>query len=177
MRVVNSKFSRFIFLVSILFAIAIVFQCFVLGANETEQIEEEIIVDLGNPTLTQEEQEVLDLINAEREKQGLGKLQVYNELQRVAKLKAEDIINNSYFSHTSPVLGTPFEMLKNEGIQYKYAGENLAGNETGIKAVDAWMNSQAHKDNILDTDYEYTGICVVDSEIYGKVYVQLFMGV
>ena len=60
---------------------------------------------------------------------------------------------------------------------YKVAGENLAGNETGPKAVNAWMNSQAHKSNILDSDYEYTGICVVESPIYGRVYVQLFMGV
>lgn len=174
MRVINSKFSRFIFYVSILFAIGLVFQCFVFGASD---IEEPIVVVSDEAELSDEEQEVLDLINKERSMQGLNELQPYSELQKVAKMKAEDIVNNSYFSHTSPTYGTPFEMLKAEGVTYKYAGENLAGNETGLRAVDAWMNSPTHKDNILDSNYTYTGICVVDSEIYGKVYVQLFMGV
>lgn len=174
MRVINSKLSRFIFYVSILFCIGLVFQCFVF-ANELPK--EEIVVDTENAILSGEEQEVLNLINIERQKEGLSELKASSELQEVAKLKAEDLVNNNYFSHTSPILGTPFEMLKNEGVMYKYAGENLAGNETGVKAVNAWMNSPAHKDNILDSDYEYTGIAVVDSEVYGKVYVQLFMGV
>lgn len=175
MRVINSKFSRFIFYISILFCIALVSQCFVFGASDISGAE--IVVNASNTILTEEEQEVLDLINEQRKQYGLSELKAYSELQRVAKLKAEDIVNNNYFSHTSPTFGTPFEMLKKEGITYKFAGENLAGNETGIKAVNAWMNSPAHKDNILDSDYEYTGICVVDSQIYGKVYVQLFMGV
>lgn len=174
MRVINSKLSRFIFYVSILFCIGLVFQCFVF-ANELPK--EEIVVDTKNAILSSEEEEVLNLINIERQKEGLSELKASSELQEVAKLKAEDLVNNNYFSHTSPILGTPFEMLKNEGVMYKYAGENLAGNETGVKAVKAWMNSPAHKDNILDSDYEYTGIAVVDSEVYGKVYVQLFLGV
>lgn len=175
MRVINSKFSRFIFYVSILFCILLVFQCFVFGASNISDAK--VILDIENTVLTDEEQEVLNLINEQRKQNGLSELKAYSKLQRVAKMKAQDLVNNKYFSHTSPTLGTPFEMLKNEGVMYKFAGENLAGNETGVKAVNAWMNSPAHKDNILDEDYEYTGICVVDSEVYGKVYVQLFMGV
>lgn len=175
MRVVNSKFSRFIFYISILFCISLVFQCFVFGASNVSDAE--TIINVDGVTLSEEEQEVLNLINEQRKQYGLSELKAYGELQRVAKLKAEDIVNNKYFSHTSPNFGTPFEMLQEEGVTYKFAGENLAGNETGAKAVNAWMNSPAHKDNILDEDYEYTGIAVVDSEVYGKVYVQLFMGV
>ncbi len=175
MRVINSKISRFIFYVSILFSIALVFQCFVFGASDAT--EEQLIIEGDNAILSEEEQEILNLINKERKQNGLDELQAYSGLQRVAKLKAEDIVNNKYFSHTSPTFGSTFEMLKQEGVRYKCAGENLAGNETSVKAVNAWMNSPAHRDNILDIDYEYTGICVIDSEIYGKVYVQLFMGV
>lgn len=175
MRVINSKFSRFIFYVSILFCISLVFQCFVFGASNVSDAK--TIVNVDGVALSEEEEEVLNLINEQRKQYGLPKLKAYGELQRVAKLKAQDLVNNKYFSHTSPTLGTPFEMLQEEGVIYKYAGENLAGNETGVKAVNAWMNSPAHKDNILDSDYEYTGIAVVDSEVYGKVYVQLFMGV
>ena len=68
-------------------------------------------------------------------------------------------------------------MLKSNGIEYKVAGENLAGNITEARAVNAWINSPAHRDNILDESYEYTGICVVESETYGKIFVQLFLGV
>lgn len=175
MRVINSKFSRFIFYVSILFCISLVFQCFVFGASNISEAGK--VINVENIVLTDEEEEVLNLINEQREQYGLESLKPYGELQRIAKIKAQDLVNNKYFSHTSPTLGTPFEMLQKEGITYKYAGENLAGNETGVKAVNAWMNSPAHRDNILDQDYEYTGICVVDSEVYGKVYVQLFMGV
>lgn len=175
MRVINSKFSRFIFYVSILFCISLVFQCFVFGASNVSDAK--TIVNVDGVALSEEEEEVLNLINEQRKQYGLPELKAYGELQRVAKLKAQDLVNNKYFSHTSPTLGTPFEMLQEEGVIYKYAGENLAGNETGVKAVNAWMNSPAHKDNILDSDYEYTGIAVVDSEVYGKVYVQLFLGV
>jgi len=63
------------------------------------------------------------------------------ELQRVAKEKARDMVNNNYFSHTSPVYGSPFEMMKSYGISYKTAGENIAGNSTNKGAVEAWMGS------------------------------------
>lgn len=175
MRVIHSGISRFIFYVSILFAIILVFNCFVFGANQVEDIKETATTE--NVVLSDEEREILDLINEERIEYGLDKLEACEELQKVAKLKAEDLVNNEYFSHTSPTYGTPFEMLKNQGIIYTVAGENLAGNESGIRAVNAWMNSPAHKDNILDSDYKYTGISVVDSEVYGKVFVQLFMNV
>lgn len=172
MKFIDSKFSRFIFYVSILFCIMLVFQCFVFAYN----IEETEII-LNDVTLSNEEKEILDLVNEERIKNNLDELQIDSNLQKIAKAKAEDIINNKYFSHTSPTYGTPFDMIKKEGIVYSCAGENLAINETSKKAVNAWMNSQTHRNNILDLDYEYTGICVIDSNTYGTVYVQLFMGI
>ena len=127
--------------------------------------------------ISQEEQETLDLINKQRRDNGLKELKIYSKLQEVAKLKGEDLINSKYVSHNSPNLGTPFEMLENNNIDYKIAGENLAGNINPNKAVDAWMNSKYHRENILEKDFEYTGIFVIDSPTYGKVFVQLFMGI
>ena len=98
------------------------------------------------------------------------------ELQRVAKIKAQDLVNNNYFSHNSPTYGSPFDMMKSFGIKYKTAGENIAGNSTLKGAVTAWMNSQGHRDNILSNAYNYTGIGVVESPVYGKVMVQMFIG-
>lgn len=144
---------------------------------ERNRIEEKIeeSVEKNTVYLTEEENETLELINKYRKQNGLNKLKPFLELQQVSKLKAEDIVENNYFSHTSPTLGTPFEMLKNNGIDYIIAGENLAGNTTAEKAVEAWINSPTHRDNILEKKFQYTGICVIESPIYGKVYVQLFM--
>lgn len=129
-----------------------------------------------NSTLSADEQEVFNLINVQRNNNGLNSLVIDEELQKVAKDKAQDMVDNSYFSHTSPTYGTPFEMIKNYNITYKTAGENIAGNSSNEGAVSAWMNSSGHKENILNNSFNYTGIGVVNSPKYGKIYVQLFIG-
>ena len=126
--------------------------------------------------LTADEQEVFNLINAQRTAAGLSALKIDEELQNVARIKAKDMVDNNYFSHNSPTYGTPFNMIKNFGITYKAAGENIAGNSTNKGAVNAWMNSSGHKANILSSNYNYTGIGVVSSSKYGKIYVQMFIG-
>lgn len=125
---------------------------------------------------TAEEQELLTLINNQRAAYGLSALKFDAELQRVARIKAQDLVDNNYFSHNSPTYGSPFDMMKSFGIKYKAAGENIAGNSTLSGAVTAWMNSQGHRDNILSNAYNYTGIGVVESPVYGKVMVQMFIG-
>lgn len=126
--------------------------------------------------LTADEEEVFYLINQKRIEAGLQALVVDKELQRVARIKAQDMVDNSYFSHTSAIYGSPFDMIKNFGISYKTAGENIAGNSTNTGAVNAWMGSEGHKANILSNSYNYTGIGVVNSPRYGKIYVQMFIG-
>lgn len=92
--------------------------------------------------LNANEQEVLKLINAERAKKGLSALKVDGETQRVARIKAQDMVDNNYFSHNSPIYGSPFDMLKSFKVSYKTAGENIAGNSSNSLAVNAWMNSE-----------------------------------
>lgn len=129
-----------------------------------------------NSTLTADELEVFNLINEERTKNGLSALNIDNELQNVARVKAKDMVDNNYFAHNSPTYGTPFQMIKSFGITYKAAGENIAGNSTNQGAVTAWMNSEGHRANILSNNYNYTGVAVVASPKYGKIYVQMFIG-
>ena len=126
--------------------------------------------------LTADEKEVFDLINQQRVANGLPSLKIDDEVQNVARIKAEDMVNNNYFSHTSPIYGSPFDMMKKFGISYKTAGENIAGNSTNSGAVSAWMRSAGHKANILNSTFNYTGIGVVKSPKYGKVFVQMFIG-
>lgn len=126
--------------------------------------------------MNSDEKEVFDLINKQRTNNGLAALKNDSEVQRVARIKAQDMVDNNYFSHTSPTYGSPFDMLKSFKISYKTAGENIAGNSSNSSAVTAWMNSSGHKANILNSNFNYTGIGVVSSPKYGKMYVQLFIG-
>ena len=126
--------------------------------------------------MNSDEKEVFDLINKQRTNNGLAALKNDSKVQRVARIKAQDMVDNNYFSHTSPTYGSPFDMLKSFKISYKTAGENIAGNSSHSSAVTAWMNSSGHKANILNSNFNYTGIGVVSSPKYGKMYVQLFIG-
>lgn len=126
--------------------------------------------------LTADELEVFNLINAQRTKNGLSALKIDSEVQNVARIKAKDMVDNNYFSHNSPIYGSPFDMLKSFKVSYKTAGENIAGNSSNSAAVNAWMNSSGHKANILNSSFNYTGIGVVTGLKYGKIYVQMFIG-
>lgn len=132
-------------------------------------------IELDTAFLTEEEQETLKLINEYRKQNNLEELKPISKLQEVSQIKARDLVEHNYFSHTSERLGTPFEMLKANGVDYTVAGENLAGNINPERAVKAWIDSPSHKANILDKEFEYTGISVIDSPIYGKVFVQIFI--
>lgn len=129
-----------------------------------------------NSSASADEKELLRLINAERTKNGLSELKFSEDLLKVARDKAKDLVDNNYFSHNSPTYGSPFDMMKSYGITYKTAGENIAGNSTLQGAVTAWMNSEGHRANILSNAYNYTGIGIVSSPKYGKVLVQMFIG-
>ena len=126
--------------------------------------------------MTTDEKEVFDLINNQRTQNGLSALKLDTETLRVARIKAQDMVDNNYFSHNSPTYGLPFQMLNSFKISYKTAGENIAGNSSNSAAVTAWMNSSGHKANILNSSFNYTGIGVVKGSKYGKIYVQLFLG-
>lgn len=130
----------------------------------------------NNSSMTADELETFNLINQQRTNNGLKALKVDEEVQRVARIKAQDMVDNNYFSHTSPTYGSPFDMLNSFKVSYKTAGENIAGNSTNSAAVIAWMNSSGHKANILNGNYNYTGVGVVKSSKYGRIFVQVFIG-
>ena len=124
--------------------------------------------------LSQYEQQVVDLTNQERAKQGLPALKVDLELSKVAREKSLDMQKNNYFSHTSPTYGSPFDMMKQFGISYKTAGENIAkGQRTPQEVVNAWMNSSGHRQNILSSNFTHIGVGYVAE---GNYWTQQFIG-
>jgi len=92
--------------------------------------------------LSADEQEVFNLINNQRTQNGLSALKIDSEVQKVARIKAQDMVNNNYFSHTSPTYGSPFDMLKSYKVSYNTAGENIAGNSSNSgKCLDEFIRS------------------------------------
>ncbi|PYG87976.1 putative YkwD family protein [Ruminiclostridium sufflavum DSM 19573] len=123
--------------------------------------------------ISQEEQALLDFVNKERKGKGLKALEFDAELVKIARLKANDMKDNNYFSHTSKLYGSPFDMMKKYGIKFSAAGENIAGNQNFEKAVKAWLKD--NENNLFNEKFTHTGIGVVDSPAYGKIFVQMFI--
>jgi uncharacterized YkwD family protein/spore coat assembly protein SafA len=122
------------------------------------------------------EQQVVNLVNAERAKAGLKPLKADWELARVARFKSEDMRDNRYFDHNSPIYGTPFQMMKSFGINYRSAGENIAAGQTTAESVmQAWMNSPGHKKNILSPTFTHIGVGYAKGGSYGHYWTQQFM--
>ena len=120
------------------------------------------------------EQQVVELTNQERAKNGLPALKLDVELSKVARDKSKDMQTKNYFSHTSPTYGSPFDMMKTYGISYKSAGENIAmGQRSPEEVVQAWMNSQGHRENIMNPNFTHIGVGHVAT---GNYWTQMFIG-
>lgn len=123
--------------------------------------------------VTSYEQEVIRLVNQKRAENGLKALTYDWELCRVARYKSQDMKDKRYFSHTSPTYGSPFQMIKNFGISYRSAGENIArGYATPEAVVNGWMNSSGHRANILNSSFTHIGVGYVAD---GNYWTQMFI--
>jgi uncharacterized YkwD family protein len=118
--------------------------------------------------------QVVDLTNEQRRKSGLAALQLDTQLSQVAQMKSQDMQKNGYFSHTSPTYGSPFDMMRDFGVSYRTAGENIAqGQRTPQEVVNAWMNSAGHRQNILNGNFTHIG---VGYEASSNHWTQMFNG-
>jgi uncharacterized protein YkwD len=143
-----------------------------------------VIVKKSNSTPTQSpssqiksaEQRAFDLLNADRRANGLPTLKMNGSLVVLAENYGEDMIKRNYFSHYNPEGQSPFDRMRNYGISYRYAGENLAINNSVDAAERALMNSPGHRANILNPNYTEVGVGV-NYDSRGSVYVvQEFIG-
>lgn len=124
-------------------------------------------------SVTAYEQEVIRLVNEIRVQKGLNPLTYDWELSRVARYKSQDMKDSKYFAHNSPVYGTPFQMIRNFGISFRSAGENIArGYATPQAVVNGWMNSTGHRANILNANYTKIGVGYVPA---GNYWTQMFI--
>lgn len=113
-------------------------------------------------------QNIVALTNQARQSAGLAPLAVNGLLAQAAQGKANDMVVNQYFAHTSPANVTPWDWFKRAGYSYKFAGENLAKDfATSESLVDAWLASPSHRKNIMNANYTEIGIAVSTGEING----------
>lgn len=143
-------------------------------SSNTKADQKDTTASKADSSLNAFEKEVVELTNKERAKQGLKALSVDSKLSKSARAKSQDMKDKNYFSHTSPTYGSPFDQMKQFGITYKSAGENIAqGQKSPQEVVTAWMNSEGHRANILNKSYTHIGVGYVKS---GNYWTQQFIG-
>lgn len=120
------------------------------------------------------EQQMLQLVNAERKKKGLKPLVADEQLRNVARAHSSDMLKRGYFSHMTPEGKDPFYRMKKAGVTYKKAGENLAYASTLAKAHRGLMNSPSHRAAILNKSFGRVGIGIVDGGKSGLMVSQEF---
>ncbi|MCX8151507.1 MAG: CAP domain-containing protein [Archaeoglobaceae archaeon] len=120
--------------------------------------------------------QMVNLVNQERAKNGLQPLTIDMRIVKTARMKSQDMIAKNYFGHQSPTYGSPFDLMKSQGITYRSAGENLAGAATVERAHTILMNSAGHRANILSTKFTKIGIGIIKGGPYGLMITQHFIG-
>lgn len=105
---------------------------------------------------------LLEAMNRERVAQGLNPLRLNEKLTLAATDRMRDMFDKHYFSHTSPDGIDPFSWLDKRGYDYAEAGENLSvGYATAADIVDGWMNSPAHRVNVLNKHFDEVGVAIM----------------
>jgi uncharacterized protein YkwD len=112
----------------------------------------------GGSTNTQERQ-VLDLTNAARRQNGCGPLSLADSLVKAAEGHASDMVRRHYMDHTNPDGKSAFDRMEASGFHGSAMGENIAaGYDTAQRVFAAWMQSDGHRKNILNCNYNKIGI-------------------
>ena len=146
---------------------------------ETEIIETSStpVVDsyITDTNLSQDEQIFFNLINNKRMENNLPKFEIDQTLLNIARLKCQDLVSNNYLSHTSPTYGNIYQMLQNNNYNYSNASENIIRSINADTAINNLMNSEPHKNNILNQNFNYTGISVINNLEGKKIFVQIFV--
>ena len=145
--------------------------------NTNESIEENSNINENNQPkeLTEEEkrameEEVVRLVNEEREKHGLQPLQISEKLMKTAREKSDDMVKNNYYSHTDPngyTMAIDLNVAEN-------INTGLATKENVYNIVNSWLNSEGHRDNILSENTKYIGVGIGINKYGGGMWTQQF---
>jgi uncharacterized protein YkwD len=140
-------------------------------SNERVNLPYKVANTLPRPDL---EAQMLELVNGERRKAGLKALEPDPELTEVARRYSTDMFARGYFSHASLEGKSPFDRIREAGINFRAAGENLALAPTLSLAHTGLMNSPGHRANILRSQFGRVGIGIMDGGMRGLMVTQNF---
>ncbi|WP_143661720.1 CAP domain-containing protein, partial [Streptomyces sp. st170] len=119
-------------------------------------------------------EQVAELVNAERSKEGCGPVSVNGLLNTAAQRHSADMAAQDYFSHTSQDGRDPGARITAAGYRWSTYGENIAkGQRTSADVMQSWMDSPGHRANILNCSFKEIGMGKVDSG-GGPVWTQVF---
>jgi uncharacterized protein YkwD len=125
-------------------------------------------------TLSREEQELMDLVNAERKKHDLAPLRPNPTLFRVAREHSANMARQGKMAHVLDGKN-PYERVKASGYKYRFAGENVGRGDVPLaEVVQGWMDSKVHRDNILRKEFTETGLGAVSDGKELVYYTQVF---
>ena len=141
------------------------------GSKEKVELTFEYDKAIPSPVL---EAEMLQMINREREKEGLKPLVADPELVPVARAHSQDMFKRGYFAHETPEGKNPFDRMQEANVKFMSAGENLALAQTLEIAHNGLMNSPGHRANILNPTFGRVGIGILDGGFYGLMISQEF---
>jgi hypothetical protein len=111
---------------------------------------------------------LVDEANQNRTANNIAGLHVDPLLTAAAQEKANDMVANNYFAHTSPAGVTPWYWFEKVGYNFTFAGENLAVNFSDSQDVtNAWMNSPEHRANVLNGDFTQIGMATAEGTFQG----------
>ena len=144
-----------------------------LGAEDTEKLDLPDGLELSADPAA--ERQMFDLVNEERASAGFKPLIWDDRLVPIARAHSTEMFKLKYFSHQSPVAGSPFDRLKAGGITYTRAGENLAYAQSVTVAHRGLMESEGHRQNILRPEFTRIGIGVISAGPYGRMFTQMFV--
>lgn len=120
------------------------------------------------------ETRMLEMVNRERTERGLKPLEMDPELRQTARKHSRDMFNRGYFSHVTPDGKTPFDRMREDGIRFITAGENLAMAPTVQIAHQGLMQSPGHRANILNPAYGRVGIGAYTNRAHRIMFTQNF---
>lgn len=143
--------------------------------KSNERLNLDVAVESNQLTVDGDSEErMVELVNSERTKIGLSALRVEENLVSIARSHSRDMFERRYFSHFSPEGQDVGFRAREGGIEYTLVGENLAYAPDVEMAHIGFMNSEGHRKNILDPAWTRIGIGVIDGDVYGKMFTQVY---
>jgi uncharacterized protein YkwD len=146
------------------------------GGSLTAAAREDVTAaDVSDSPSARFQQQILALVNQNRQRGGCDGLSVDRRLIEAANEHAADMARHRYFAHESPDGDGAGDRVRDAGYRWKRYGENIArGADSPYEVVDGWMHSPEHRENIMDCRLDQMGVGLAIAGDHTPYWVQDF---